>query len=48
MRDDDSYTDWQVHYETCPRCRRDWTCEAGKQAKRRDEKPQQSPQQALP
>lgn len=38
MTDDNAYTDWQVHYETCPRCRRDWTCETGVEAKRNDDR----------
>lgn len=42
-RTDDAYTDFQAHFETCPRCRRDWTCEAGVQAKKRDERKQVRP-----
>lgn len=38
MKPDDAYTDFQVHYETCPRCRRDYTCQVGAELKRRDEK----------
>lgn len=36
-RVDDAYTDWQVHYETCARCRPDWTCEFGAEIKRREQ-----------
>ena len=33
---DDAYTDWQVHFETCAKCRRDWTCPEGVEAMKRD------------
>jgi hypothetical protein len=35
-RVDDAYTDWQVHYETCARCRPTWTCELGAEIRRRE------------
>lgn len=40
---DDAYTDWQVHYETCVRCRPDWTCEEGAEIKRREERQEVEP-----
>lgn len=36
---DDAYTDFAVHFETCPRCRRDWTCETGVEIQRRESQP---------
>ena len=36
-RSGDSYTDFQVHYEDCPHCRRDRPCPAGERAKQRDD-----------
>jgi hypothetical protein len=40
---DNAYTDWQVHYETCPRCRPNWTCEVGAEIQRRQERQEPLP-----
>lgn len=37
-RPDDAYTDFRVHYETCPHCRRDYTCPVGVELKRREKR----------
>ena len=37
-RDDDSYTDYRVHYETCPRCRPYQPCPVGVELQRRERK----------
>jgi hypothetical protein len=39
-RDDDSYTDFRVHYEDCPRCRPQQTCPIGAAIKQRETDPQ--------
>lgn len=38
MSQQHEYTDFQVHFETCPHCRRDRPCPAGERAKQRDER----------
>lgn len=36
------YTDWQMHYETCPRCKPWWTCPVGEAIRKRESETCQS------